>query len=247
MTNCKALVKALAWALTLRVAAGQADFSTIDQCGVVADQISSFATAFADQCHLKLPPPAPSAEASTPAPAPTERPTPEQAPQSTVTEASTTETTSPTETTSTGSTTSSTSSAAATDPAKSDDDEDEDDDDSDDDDAAGQDKQEEDKSSDSGPSGLSVAARAGIGASIGVVGLSIILIGVIFLFRRRAKKASASPSRTYNISGPMPGSGRDYADSRSDFSKENHTTSELEMTSRRYEDMLPRAQPSSMI
>ncbi|KEZ40602.1 hypothetical protein SAPIO_CDS8517 [Scedosporium apiospermum] len=216
-------------------------------CGQV-DQINNFSATF---CAAQAPPtptPTPAPEPTQAEPAPTstvERPTPEQAPQSSATEASSSETTSaPTETTSatapaattSSATTSSAAGAGGSEPSNDDSDNDEKDK-----------KEEEDNSSNGGASGLSLAAKAGIGVSVGVVGLSVILLAVLLLLRRRrAKNGRRLNSSGYSISGPMPGSGRDYADSHSDFGKE-HNGSELEMTSRRYEDMLPRAQPASVI
>ncbi|PKS07434.1 hypothetical protein jhhlp_006038 [Lomentospora prolificans] len=223
-------------------------------CGqAVADQVNVFATAVCAAAsppnptptptNQQLPPP-PAQEANPPADStPAERPTPEQAPQSTATESTSTEvTTSATLTTSTRAAAATTSSASPNGAEQSDDD--------DDNEASGptgsEEQNNDEQSSQTGLGGLSVAAKAGIGASIGVVGLSALLVA-LFLFLRRRSKKSGAPSHGYKISGPMPGSGRDYADSHSDFGKEHHGTSELEMTSRRYEDMLPRAQPSSMI
>jgi hypothetical protein len=68
-----------------------------------------------------------------------------------------------------------------------------------------------------------------------------------FLFRRSRSRRNSIRTGDFQISGPMPGSGRDYADSHFDSYHKENNMSELELRSRRYEDMLPRQQPASMI
>ncbi|CRK37057.1 hypothetical protein BN1708_007311 [Verticillium longisporum] len=87
-------------------------------------------------------------------------------------------------------------------------------------------------------SALSTTAKIGIAVGAGVGGLGI-LLAVFLILRRRPSK------RALQISDPMPGSGRDYSGGIQYISEKNH--SELEMNSRRYEDMVPRQTPRHMI
>ncbi|KAI0120972.1 hypothetical protein BJ170DRAFT_600296 [Xylariales sp. AK1849] len=134
--------------------------------------------------------------------------------------------------------------------------------------------------------GLSVAAKAGIGAGAGVaLLLSAILACYICLKKRKAKKVKAPPGLNYTpmqISKPLPGSGRQYAHDveaakipalsthfydqpippaayspsalSSNYSpKSTYAPSrpsredDIEVQGRRYEDMIPRTQPRTMI
>ncbi|WYZ42022.1 hypothetical protein EsH8_V_000917 [Colletotrichum jinshuiense] len=87
--------------------------------------------------------------------------------------------------------------------------------------------------------GLSVPAKAGIGAAAGV-GVLAIALALWLLIRRPRNQA-----RSLQISGPMPGSGRDYTGGFVGMVQKNN--SELELRSRRYEDMVPRQSPRHVI
>ncbi|GKT60835.1 hypothetical protein ColTof4_00952 [Colletotrichum tofieldiae] len=87
--------------------------------------------------------------------------------------------------------------------------------------------------------GLSMPAKIGIGVGAGVGVLAIAL--ALWLLIRRPR----NQSRSMQISGPMPGSGRDYTGGIIGIKEKNH--SELEMRSRRYEDMVPRQSPRRLI
>lgn len=127
--------------------------------------------------------------------------------------------------------------------------------------------------------GLSVAARAGIGAGVGVAAVLLGILAFCLCMRRRKQKkaaAAAAAAPTMQISQPLPGSGRQYADSTPQAeagarvpknpATQSSTTqrsvspitppyspsaasysSELDANARRYEDMLPRTQPRTMI
>ncbi|KAF6822111.1 hypothetical protein CPLU01_12229 [Colletotrichum plurivorum] len=90
-----------------------------------------------------------------------------------------------------------------------------------------------------GPQSLSVPAKAGIGVAAGV---GVLAIGLaLYLLIRRPKNRA----RSMQISGPMPGSGRDYSGGYSGgmIGMTSKNYSELEMRSRRYEEMIPRQSP----
>jgi hypothetical protein len=120
--------------------------------------------------------------------------------------------------------------------------------------------------------GLSTAVKAGIGAGAGVAALAAIIIIVCVCLRRRQRKTAATHGRTLKISEPMTGSGRQFAHdahkAEAGLPKPIVTTkpvpagttaqptsptsmysysSELEAHARRYEDLLPRTQPRTMI
>ncbi|KAI8623109.1 hypothetical protein F5Y19DRAFT_403526 [Xylariaceae sp. FL1651] len=123
-------------------------------------------------------------------------------------------------------------------------------------------------------SGLSTPVKAGIGAGVGVAALVAAVIAVCLCLRNRQKKRKQLANRAppLKISKPMTGSGRQYADdvrkADAGLSKTFPTTksaradatvqptsptsvysyaSELESHARRYEDLLPRTQPRTMI
>ncbi|KAI1734144.1 hypothetical protein F4680DRAFT_363006 [Xylaria scruposa] len=123
-------------------------------------------------------------------------------------------------------------------------------------------------------SGLSTAAKAGIGAGVGAAVLAAIIIAICVCLRRRQQKKTASPVRNYKISEPMSATGSEFANNigRAETTNlprpiitTNHagyldTTgmatsptsvysngSDLESHARRYEDMPPRTQPRHMI
>ncbi|CAK7217713.1 hypothetical protein SCUCBS95973_003238 [Sporothrix curviconia] len=93
--------------------------------------------------------------------------------------------------------------------------------------------------------GLTAGAKAGIGigAAVGVVAVIAAIVAFV-ITRKHRRRDNRSPSRArLQISEPMPGAGRAYAsDDRSRFEQ-----SELEMKSRRYEDMVPRHVPRNMV
>ena len=60
--------------------------------------------------------------------------------------------------------------------------------------------------------------------------------------RRRAARPAANFPR-YTISGPMPGGGRDYGSGPGP----KPGMASLDFSAKRYEDMLPRVQPTSNI
>ncbi|KAM7184970.1 hypothetical protein V8F33_012673 [Rhypophila sp. PSN 637] len=95
------------------------------------------------------------------------------------------------------------------------------------------------------PAGLPVAAKAGIGIGAGAAAVAIFgLVAWVLARQRRSKRANGFSSKhMIKISDPAPGGGRAFAG-------DNHYEtglSELEMKSRRYEDMVPRQQPRHMV
>ncbi|KAI0407751.1 hypothetical protein F4802DRAFT_620654 [Xylaria palmicola] len=121
-------------------------------------------------------------------------------------------------------------------------------------------------------SGLSTAAKAGIGAGIGAAVLAAVIIGICVCLRRRQGAKTASRVRNYKISEPMTSSGYQFvndngraqttvpqpiltsqaanADSMGMPTSPTSlysNSSDLEAHARRYEDMMPRTQPRTMI
>ncbi|KAI0110744.1 hypothetical protein GGR51DRAFT_75133 [Nemania sp. FL0031] len=120
--------------------------------------------------------------------------------------------------------------------------------------------------------GTSTAVKAGIGAGVGAAALAAAIIAVCACLRRRQRNKTANRVRKYKISEPMSSSGGQFADSisraESGLPKPIVTahpayvdpaglptsptsvysnSSELEAHARRYEDMVPRTQPRTMI
>ncbi|KAI2602580.1 hypothetical protein GGR54DRAFT_496999 [Hypoxylon sp. NC1633] len=134
-----------------------------------------------------------------------------------------------------------------------------------------------------GQDGLTVAARAGIGAGIGAMLVALVLVSFYLFIRRRKRQDAAKQGPAMEISQPLPGSGRQYANNMRQaeetlpkaLSKANARpswpsprpppsaqgsqgsqpnspsavsySSELDANTRRYEDMVPRTQPRTMI
>lgn len=97
--------------------------------------------------------------------------------------------------------------------------------------------------------GLSVGAKAGIG--IGAAAGAVLFILLAMCLKRRRNDAR---TKSLQISDPMPGSGRAYAgDGYSSLPSlrpvvpPRQPMNELDMNSRRYEDMLPRHTPRRMV
>ncbi|KZZ94341.1 hypothetical protein AAL_05308 [Moelleriella libera RCEF 2490] len=101
------------------------------------------------------------------------------------------------------------------------------------------------------PNGLSQAAVAGIGIGIGAAVIAVAGIVICMLLRGRRNNRHRNPDQM-EISKPLPGSGRMYA-TREDQYRGGRDASmekyghEIEMTSHRYEDMIPRTQPRTMV
>ncbi|KAK4240066.1 hypothetical protein C8A03DRAFT_31812 [Achaetomium macrosporum] len=101
-------------------------------------------------------------------------------------------------------------------------------------------------SSDSGSSGLSEAAKIGIGVGIGAAVIALLAVtACVFLRKRRAERAAATKLDRFKISHPMPSD--EHAYTHNNGSEYDIGSGELEMKSRRYEDMLPRQQPRQMV
>ncbi|PHH85704.1 hypothetical protein CDD83_49 [Cordyceps sp. RAO-2017] len=81
----------------------------------------------------------------------------------------------------------------------------------------------------------------GIGLGVGGAVIALASIGVGLLLRGRKRK----PRPSMEISKPLPGSGRTYG-GRGANSFEKYGN-DIEMTTNRYEDMVPRQQPRTMV
>ncbi|KAK4120078.1 hypothetical protein N657DRAFT_580352 [Parathielavia appendiculata] len=95
------------------------------------------------------------------------------------------------------------------------------------------------------PSGLTEAAKIGVGVGVAAAVIAILaLVACVFLRKRRARQLSARTDR-FKISHPMPSDEHSYT--RDNNSNHDIGSGDLEMKSRRYEDMLPRQQPRQMV
>ncbi|KAL1836142.1 hypothetical protein VTJ49DRAFT_5540 [Mycothermus thermophilus] len=91
--------------------------------------------------------------------------------------------------------------------------------------------------------GLGEAAKIGIGVGISAVVIAMAAVFAWFMLRRR-RESRPPPASRFNISGPMPNSehAHTYHSNNSEYD-----IGDLEMKSRRYEDMLPREEPRQMV
>ncbi|RDA87484.1 hypothetical protein CP532_1649 [Ophiocordyceps camponoti-leonardi (nom. inval.)] len=92
-------------------------------------------------------------------------------------------------------------------------------------------------------SGSSQTSATGIGIGVGVGAAVVAIAGIVICLLLRSRKQK--PRQSMEISKPLPGSGRAYA-GREHGSFEKHGN-DIEMTSHRYEDMVPRQQPRTMV
>lgn len=91
---------------------------------------------------------------------------------------------------------------------------------------------------------MSYASTVGIGVGVAAAVVAAGIVGFILLKNRKRKPA---PRQSMDISKPLPGSGRTYPERervRDSFEK---YAADIEMTSNRYEDMVPRTQPRTMV
>ncbi|KAK5990960.1 hypothetical protein PT974_09235 [Cladobotryum mycophilum] len=90
-------------------------------------------------------------------------------------------------------------------------------------------------------SGLSQAAVIGIGVGIGAAVIAIAFVAIFLVLRNRKR----APRQSIDISKSFPGSGRTHPNpDQGPFEK---YASDIEMVSNRYEDMVPRAQPRTLV
>ena len=93
---------------------------------------------------------------------------------------------------------------------------------------------------------MTTATKIGLGVGLTVIAVAVVAGIIFFLLRRRQQnKRVPAGGKHWKISEPMPTNhGRAYA-------QDNHSyetgLSELEMKSRRYEDMVPRQKPRHMV
>ncbi|CCE31747.1 uncharacterized protein CPUR_05602 [Claviceps purpurea 20.1] len=99
--------------------------------------------------------------------------------------------------------------------------------------------------------GLSHAAVAGIGVGIGAAVLGLAGVVICALMKGRNKKPGRNADRVA-ISKPMPAAGRSYPNREDQYRGGRDGSFEkygpdIEMTANRYEDMVPRTQPRTMV
>ncbi|KAG5960374.1 hypothetical protein E4U58_004669 [Claviceps cyperi] len=99
--------------------------------------------------------------------------------------------------------------------------------------------------------GLSHTAVAGIGVGIGAAVLGLAGVVICALMKGRTKKPGRNADRVA-ISKPMPAAGRTYPNREDQYRGGRDGSFEkygpdIEMTANRYEDMVPRTQPRTMV
>lgn len=85
----------------------------------------------------------------------------------------------------------------------------------------------------------------GIGVGVTVVVIAVAAIAIAILLRKRKQKQQRGP-QNHGISRPMPDIGRGYGSGDHGYYMEKRGES-IEMTSNRYEDMVPRQVPRTMV
>jgi len=103
-----------------------------------------------------------------------------------------------------------------------------------------------DVGSEASSGGLSNGAKIGVGIGAAAGGIALIALVACILITRRHKRKADRPGH-YQISDPLPGSGRSYANDHHHKQYQPASKSELESKSRRYEDMVPRQKPRTMV
>ncbi|KJZ72477.1 hypothetical protein HIM_08146 [Hirsutella minnesotensis 3608] len=93
------------------------------------------------------------------------------------------------------------------------------------------------------PTGASLSQGSVVGIGIGVGAGVIALAGIVICLLLRSRKRMGRQSM--EISKPLPGSGRTYA--TPDHGVYEKYGPDIEMTSNRYEDMVPRTQPRTLV
>ena len=95
---------------------------------------------------------------------------------------------------------------------------------------------------------MTTAAKIGVGVGVTAAIAALIGAGVFFLLRRRQNSRNIGGAKHWKISEPMPSPSQRHYDNNDDFGHSYETgLSDLEMKSRRYEDMVPRQKPRQMV
>jgi hypothetical protein len=94
--------------------------------------------------------------------------------------------------------------------------------------------------------GLSEAAKIGIGVGVGAVVIAAAAVVACLMLRKRRESQGPPPGiDRFKISHPMPSD--EHAYTHNNNSEYDIGGGDLEMKSRRYEDMLPREEPRQMV
>ena len=95
--------------------------------------------------------------------------------------------------------------------------------------------------------GMTTSAKIGVGVGVTAAIAALLGAGVFFLLRRRQNSRNIPGPKHWKISEPMPSPmSRHY--NNDEFGQSYETgLSDLEMKSRRYEDMVPRQKPRQMV
>jgi hypothetical protein len=100
------------------------------------------------------------------------------------------------------------------------------------------------KKDDSSSSGLSQAAVIGIAVGVSVVGIAAIAVAICLCLKRRKRKQPTF----IEISKPIPlPERRSFGGGRDLYPEKRRRNDDIEMTTNRYEDMVPRTEPRTMV
>ncbi|KYK58037.1 hypothetical protein DCS_05050 [Drechmeria coniospora] len=94
--------------------------------------------------------------------------------------------------------------------------------------------------------GLSKAAVVGVGIGVGAAVCAVVGIAICLLLRNRKRKSTQTSELFKPLpgSGRLPGTSRVYGREHGSFEKNGN---DIELSSNRYEDMVPRTQPRTMV
>ncbi|VUC21769.1 unnamed protein product [Clonostachys rosea] len=107
-------------------------------------------------------------------------------------------------------------------------------------------KKDDDTEAAGATGGLSKGAAVGIGVGVGVAVIAIVVV-IIALLLRRKRQNQAPAKRPLDISRPIQKDSRPYASPDQGSYVEKRGGESFEMQSNRYEDMLPRQTPRTMV
>jgi len=95
---------------------------------------------------------------------------------------------------------------------------------------------------------MTTSAKIGVGVGVTAAIAALIGAAVFFFLRRRQHSRNIGGAKHWKISEPMPSPSQRHYDNNDDFGHSYETgLSDLEMKSRRYEDMVPRQKPRQMV
>lgn len=109
-------------------------------------------------------------------------------------------------------------------------------------------EEEDDNDGEAAAGGLSQGAAVGIGVGVAVCVVAVAVVAIILFMRYRRSNQKTAPSHD-DISRPMPGAAARSSPSfdQGSIGEKRVTGDSIELTTNRYEDMVPRTVPRTMV